>query len=81
MVLNTCTFFETQRSQLSCVWMETGDAKRPLACIWTDADLRTPEAHMEEQEEPEPTAFLQILYTPFALGYVADSLLLAVTVV
>jgi hypothetical protein len=58
MVLNTYTFFETQRSQLFCVWMETGDTKRPLACIWTDVDVRTPEGHMEEQEEPGPCLLL-----------------------
>ena len=31
-----------QTARLSCTWVPTGDAKRPLACIWAAA--QTPQA-------------------------------------
>jgi hypothetical protein len=29
------------RSSLRCVWIETGNARQPLACMWIDRKPRT----------------------------------------
>lgn len=28
------------RSAMHCVWIETGNPRQPLACVWIDRDLR-----------------------------------------
>ena len=38
----TSTFIPTLgRHPLYCVWLETGNPSRPLACVWIDPELRT----------------------------------------
>lgn len=39
------------RSTLSCVWIETGNPKQPLACVWIDRDLRIVQDHEDSQRE------------------------------
>jgi hypothetical protein len=41
-----------RRGQLSCVWIETGNPRQPLARIWIDDEL--PVALEEVEEEPQP---------------------------
>jgi hypothetical protein len=41
----------TQRSALTCVWIETGNPVQPLACVWVDRDQRRV-ANCEETESP-----------------------------
>ena len=42
---------DTQRSALTCVWIETGNPVQPLACVWVDRDQRRV-ANCEESEPP-----------------------------
>ena len=39
-----------ERTALSCVWIETGNPARPLACVWVDRDLRM----VADHECPKP---------------------------
>jgi len=34
------TFPIISRTPLSCTWVETGNPKQPLACVWLDRRLR-----------------------------------------
>ena len=31
---------DTARSALNCVWIETGNPRQPLACVWIDREVR-----------------------------------------
>ncbi len=37
--------------QLTCVWVRTGDPRRPLACVWKEASA--PAAELENQSSLE----------------------------
>lgn len=39
------------RSALHCVWIETGNPKQPLACVWIDREVRI----ALDQEESQST--------------------------
>jgi hypothetical protein len=55
MGLNTYSVPDTQRSMLSCIWIETGNPVQPLACIWIDRNLcALKDDFAQEAEEPEP---------------------------
>lgn len=51
---------KSPRGTLSCVWIETGNARQPLACIWIDRDLRvargagTSESPVSEASDAPP---------------------------
>jgi hypothetical protein len=34
------TRVERGRATLSCVWIATGNPRRPLECVWIDSDVR-----------------------------------------
>ncbi len=44
-------FVDMARSTLSCVWIETGNPKQPLACVWIDRELRIAQAHENNQSQ------------------------------
>lgn len=41
-------------SALSCVWIETGNPKQPLACIWVDREMRIAFDATNSQEQARP---------------------------
>lgn len=43
-----------RRSALSCVWIETGNPKLPLACIWVDSEMRIALDAGNRQEQAQP---------------------------
>jgi len=43
----------TRRSALSCVWIETGNPKQPLARVWVDREMRIFDA-AGRHEEAQP---------------------------
>lgn len=45
---------ETWGTQLSCVWIETGNPSQPLACVWIDEDLCAVPSGNEEEPEIYP---------------------------
>jgi hypothetical protein len=34
-----CTF-SIRRGPLACAWIETGNPRQPLVCVWTDEEMR-----------------------------------------
>ena len=42
---------DTARSALHCVWIETGNPRQPLACVWIDREVRI--AHDNEDSQRE----------------------------
>jgi hypothetical protein len=48
------TEFAVRPTALSCVWIETGNLRQPLARIWIDRDMRMAEAGSENATEIDP---------------------------
>jgi len=49
----TRTFIPTLgRNPLYCVWIQTGDSRRPLTRVWVDPEHRTCRLHPAENEWP-----------------------------
>jgi hypothetical protein len=42
------------RARLSCVWVETPDPARPLACKWIDGSAAAPAPSAAVAAEPQP---------------------------
>ena len=40
---------DTARSALNCVWIETGNPKQPLACVWIDREVRIAQDQEDSQ--------------------------------
>lgn len=44
---------DTARSALNCVWIETGNTKQPLACVWIDREVRIAQDKALDQEDSQ----------------------------